>query len=89
MFLLSLPFSVASENPMVGFVGFVALLAGITLILCGIVVYSKAKREWNLYYNMRDQVDNPDVQRRMKDKKKGKIFLIVGILLVAVSLLIN
>lgn len=89
MVLLSLPFSAASENPMVGFVGFVLLLAGIALILCGIVVYSKAKREWNLYYDMRDQVDNPDVQRRMKDKKKGMIFLIVGIILVAGSLLIN
>lgn len=89
MYLASLPFSKASENAAMGFIGFALLIAGVVLVLSGIVIYSKAKREWNLYYDQRDQVDNPDVKRRSRDKKKGIILLVVGLVMFVASLFIN
>lgn len=88
MGIFSLPFT-EGTNPLIGGIGFAMMLFGFILMLAGFVIYSRAKKEWNLYYDKRDQVDNPDVIKRNADLKKGKIMLIVGVILVVVSLFLN
>lgn len=73
----------------IGAIGFLMMIAGIILGLMGWITYSTAKREYNLYFDMRDQIDNPDVMQRMSNMKRGKIMLIVGVVFIVVSLFLN
>lgn len=78
-----------SENPMVGFAGFVLLIAGFVLLGTGIVIFITNKKEWELNYNLRDQKELPEVAKRIKDRKKSIIFMVIGGICVVASLFIN
>lgn len=78
-----------SENPIVGFIGFVLLLAGFLLLVSGLVIFITNKKEWEMYYNLRDQKELPDVAKRIRDRKKSIALMIIGGICVLVSLFMN
>ena len=87
MFLLAL--FEASENPLIGFIGFALMLAGFFFLGVGLVIYITNKREWNLYFSELERTDLPKVQKRINDKKKSIIYIIIGVVAIVASFFIN
>ena len=83
------------------FIGFMLFLAGIFLIIVGLATYLTAKHNFNIFFDARDvrmtydeQIMPDDEKARLnneklaKDKKKGKIIIIVGVVLVIASFVV-
>ena len=83
------------------FVGFMLFLAGIVVIIVGLATYLTAKHNFNIFFDERDvrmtyeeQIMPDDEKARLnneklaKDKKKGKIIIIVGVVLVIASFVV-
>lgn len=69
------------------FIGFMVFLAGMVVVIVGAAKYFTAKRQFNLFYDKRDSVDmNPARQER--DKKVGKILMIIGVIMMVLSFII-
>ena len=82
------------------FIGFMLFLAGIVVIIVGLATYLTAKHNFNIFFDARDvrmtyeEQIMPDDKARLnneklaKDKKKGKIIIIVGVVLVIASFVV-
>lgn len=88
MGIFSMPFS-EGTNPLVGAIGLLLMVIGFVLMLVGWVTYSRAKHEYDLYFDMRNQIEHPDVIRRNKQMKNGKIMLVASVGLIVLSLFLN
>ena len=80
------------------FIGFMLFLAG---IIVGLATYLTAKHNFNIFFDARDvrmtyeeQIMPDDEKARLnneklaKDKKKGKIIIIIGVVLVIASFVV-
>ena len=80
------------------FIGFMLFLAGIVVIIVGLAT---AKHNFNIFFDARDvrmtydeQIMPDDEKARLnneklaKDKKKGKIIIIIGVVLVIASFVV-
>lgn len=78
-----------------------AFLAGIVVIIVGLATYLTAKHNFNIFFDARDvrmtydeQIMPDDEKARLnneklaKDKKKGKIIIIIGVVLVIASFVV-
>ena len=76
-------------------------LAGIVVIIVGLATYLTAKHNFNIFFDARDvrmtyeeQIMPDDEKARLnneklaKDKKKGKIIIIIGVVLVIASFVV-
>ncbi|MFQ7395608.1 MAG: DUF3899 domain-containing protein [Lachnospira eligens] len=83
------------------FIGFMLFLAGIVVIIVGLATYLTAKHNFNIFFDARDvrityeeQIMPDDEKARLnneklaKDKKKGKIIIIIGVVLVIASFVV-
>ena len=83
------------------FIGFMLFLAGIVVIIVGLATYLTAKHNFNIFSDARDvrityeeQIMPDDGRARLnneklaKDKKKGKIIIIIGVVLVIASFVV-
>ena len=81
--------------------GFMLFLAGIVVIIVGLATYLTAKHNFNIFFDARDvrmtyeeQIMPDDEKARLnneklaKDKKKGKIIIIIGVVLVIASFVV-
>ena len=82
------------------FIGFMLFLAGIVVIIVGLATYLTA-HNFNIFFDARDvrmtyeeQIMPDDEKARLnneklaKDKKKGKIIIIIGVVLVIASFVV-
>ena len=82
------------------FIGFMLFLA-IVVIIVGLATYLTAKHNFNIFFDARDvrmtyeeQIMPDDEKARLnneklaKDKKKGKIIIIIGVVLVIASFVV-
>ena len=80
------------------FIGFMLFLAGLVVIIVGLATYLTAKHNFNIFFDARDvrmtyeeQIMPDDEKARLnneklaKDKKRGKIVIIIGIVLAVSS----
>ena len=70
-------------DSIIPFLCFMAVLAGLVVLIVGAAKYSTAKRNWNIFYDRRDQVET-DKDKLQKDLKTGKIMMIVGVIMMIV-----
>lgn len=83
------------------FIGFMLFLAGIVVIIVGLATYLTAKHNFNIFFDARDvrityeeQIMPDDEKARLnneklaKDKKRGKIIIIIGVVLVIASFVV-
>ena len=83
------------------FIGFMLFLAGIVVIIVGLATYLTAKHNFNIFFDARDvrityeeQIMPDDEKARLnneklaKDKKRGKIIIIIGIVLAIASFVV-
>ncbi len=83
------------------FIGFMLFLAGIVVIIVGLAAYLTAKHNFNIFFDARDvrmtyeeQIMPDDEKARLnneklaKDKKKGKIIILIGVVLVIASFVV-
>ena len=81
------------------FIGFMLFLAGIVVIIVGLATYLTAKHNFNIFFDARDVRMTYDEQimpekarlnneKLAKDKKKGKIIIIIGVVLVIASFVV-
>ena len=88
-------------NSFVPFMGFMAFLIGLAVVIVGLAIYFTASRNFNLFYDQRDvkitqqdQILSDDekakkaAEKLEKDKKKGKIVSIVGVVMMVLSFFI-
>ena len=88
-------------NSFVPFIGFMAFLIGLAVVIVGLAIYFTASRNFNLFYDQRDvkityqdQILSDDekakkaAEKLEKDKKKGKIVSIVGVVMMVLSFFI-
>lgn len=88
-------------NSFVPFIGFMAFLIGLAVVIVGLAIYFTASRNFNLFYDQRDvkityqdQILSDDEKAKKaeekleKDKKKGKIVSIVGVVMMVLSFFI-
>ena len=74
------------------FIGFMLFLAGIVVIIVGLATYLTAKHNVRMTYD--EQIMPDDEKARLnneklaKDKKKGKIIIIIGVVLVIASFVV-
>ena len=81
--------------------GFMLFLAGIVVIIVGLATYLTAKHNFNIFFDARDvrmtydeQIMPDDEKARLnneklaKDKKRGKIIIIIGIVLAIASFVV-
>ena len=66
------------------FIGFMCFLLGIVIIFVGYVKQSTAKKQWNLFYDQRDRKDFTE-EKYVKERKAGKIIMVIGVVLLVVS----
>ena len=68
------------------FLGFMCSLFAIVFLGIGVVRYFSAKSRFNMYFDLRDQVqDAPSEEKYAKEMKAGKIAIIVGAILMVLS----
>ena len=83
------------------FIGFMLFIAGIVVIIVGLATYLTAKHNFNIFFDARDvrityeeQIMPDDEKARLnneklaKDKKRGKIIIIIGVVLVIASFVV-
>lgn len=70
-------------DSIVPFLCFMGSLAGIVILIVGAAKYSTAKRNWNIFYDRRDQVET-DEEKLRKGLKSGKIMMIIGVIMMIV-----
>ena len=54
------------------------------IIFVGYVKQSTAKKQWNLFYDQRDRKDFTE-EKYVKERKAGKIIMVIGVVLLVVS----
>ena len=70
------------------FIGFMLFLAGIVVIIVGLATYLTAKHNFNIFFDARDEKARLNNEKLAKDKKKGKIIIIIGVVLVIASFVV-
>lgn len=80
------------------FMGFMMFLIGLVVVIVGAAIYFTAKHNFNIFYDTRDVKITYDEQmlsddekaaknneKLIKDKKKGRIIMIIGAVLIVAS----
>jgi uncharacterized membrane protein len=69
------------------FIGFMIFFVGMVVVFVGAIKLSNAKKQWNLFYDQRD-AKHLDEPQYVKEKKIGKILIVVGIVLMLASFIL-
>ncbi|MBE5964341.1 MAG: hypothetical protein E7252_05320 [Lachnospira sp.] len=81
--------TVATEeegNPLMAFLAFILCIVGMIVLFLGIIKKSANKREWHIFFDLRNQtLEHPDAKTLMKEKKLSIIMIVSGIVMIVAS----
>lgn len=69
------------------FLGFLLFLAGIVVIIVGVVNFVLAWREFDLWYDASKLEEKPDLSLKKSRMKKNGLIIVVGVVMMGVSYL--
>ncbi len=73
-------------NVFIAFLTFIFCIVGIIALFLGIIKKSANKREWHIFFDMRNQtLEDPGAEKLQKDKKNSTIMIVAGIIMILIS----